>query len=86
MRDKEIVNGIKVTNYDNTNVFMDETFDLRPYTTSWKRKMISTPKTFGDLLNNTYDAIPYETLEEMEKAKRQAGLVVKYKLDEVEKI
>ena len=41
------------------NIFAERSFTLRPFGDSTKRRIMSRPTTFGDLLNNQYETVPY---------------------------
>lgn len=44
------------------NIFAERSFTLRPFGDSTKRRILSRPTTFGDLLTNRYETVPYNTV------------------------
>lgn len=44
------------------NIFAERSFTLRPFGDSTKRRIMSRPTTFGDLLTNRYETVPYRTV------------------------
>ena len=44
------------------NIFAERSFTLRPFGDSTKRRIMSRPTTFGDLLNNQYETVPYNVV------------------------
>jgi len=50
--------------YSLINVFTPQEYKLKPFGDSTKRKCPIRPKTFGDLLDNQYKLVPYESAVE----------------------
>lgn len=50
--------------YELINIFIEQEYKLRPFGDSTKRKCPIRPTTFGDLLKNTYQLLPYESAAE----------------------
>jgi len=47
--------------YSHVNIFVDQSYSLKPFGDSTKRKCPVRPETFGDLLTQTFPLVPYES-------------------------
>ena len=63
-RPKSLKESRMKKDYELINIFIEQEYKLRPFGDSTKRKCPIRPNTFGDLLTNTFQLLPYESAAE----------------------